>query len=157
MENYFLKIANFLTTKEDLEKFLDELDFVISQIFKNPEISLSQKTKGKIQDWFFESIKEWEEKEFKGKTENELQIFFSEIKEKILKLPQVKVSLAFCPNREFLKNLSLWFEKNFSQKFILDLKVDPKILGGIVFEISGKVFDFSLKRKIKELIEFLKK
>lgn len=50
-----------------------------------------------------------------------------------------------------LRQLSDAFSKKFSSKVLLEEKIDPSILGGIIVKVKGKTFDGSLKTTIQNL------
>ena len=50
----------------------------------------------------------------------------------------------------------LFFESEVAdagKKIVLDISVDPKIVGGLIIEFAGKYHDYSLKTKVDEFIE----
>ena len=67
----------------------------------------------------------------------------------------MKLKIAFSPSSEFLEEINQWFEKELSVKVILDLTINPKIVGGAIIEYQGNWRDFSLRKKIDNLIEKL--
>lgn len=110
---------------------------------------------------------EFEELVKKIRTKEELVSFLEEIAhlnknkeeqptkelEKYLRsLPEIKLEIAFSPENNFLEKISQWFEKELGQKIILDLTVNPKIVGGAIIEYQGNWRDFSLAKEIDKLI-----
>ena len=58
----------------------------------------------------------------------------------------------FNNNNDSLEKISQWFEKELGQKIILDLSINPKIVGGVIIEYQGNWRDFSLEKEIDSLI-----
>lgn len=65
----------------------------------------------------------------------------------------VNLTLAFLPSKSLVKKLALWFKKNFGSKVVLDIQVDPKILGGAILSFNGYYRDFSLKKKLERKLK----
>jgi len=152
MEEILKEVSKKILTKEDLSFFLDQIDTAKKFIFQKIEVPLSEKIKGKVSNDFLGFIQELERKNLISKNPEKNREFFESLKENLLKIPQIKIEIAFEPRREFLKEISDFFEKNFHQKLILDVTINPEIVGGIVFEFGGKIFDFSLAKEIEKKI-----
>ena len=75
-----------------------------------------------------------------------------ELEKYLRSLPEIKLEIAFSPENNFLEKISQWFEKELGQKIILDLTVNPKIVGGAIIEYQGNWRDFSLAKEIDKLI-----
>ncbi len=63
-------------------------------------------------------------------------------------LNELNLTLAFEPSQEFLDNIYKWVTKNIGQDLILNISVDPKILGGTVISFGGYYLDYSLSKKL---------
>lgn len=151
MQGYFAKIIKEIYTKEDLLFYLEEIDSAIDLILKEPKKSGFEKLKEKIATPLFNLLAEVKEKE-KQYREPKDQVFFLELLKKFLiSLPKVKIEMAIEPERETLIKISDWFERELGKKFILDVKINPKILGGLIIEYNGKWRDFSLAKKLKTI------
>lgn len=138
----FKNYLSDIFTKEELLFFLNELNFLEKSIFKKEkkelQINLSEKTRK-----FFLSLPPQGEKQ---------QRFIKKLKKILLSLPQVKITLAFSPSKEFIKEMALWLERRLKRKIILEIFVRPEIGGGAILEYEGKYLDFSLRKKIKEIL-----
>lgn len=62
--------------------------------------------------------------------------------------PVVKMTLAFEPDRDFIKNIAGFFSDNLEQKVVLDLVVDPLIIGGAKIICNDHYKDYSLASRI---------
>lgn len=151
MREYFLKLDEKIKSKEDLIFFLEEIDLASDLILREPKKELSQKLRGRIVSDLVEILEELKKKEKQYQDPQE-QIFFLQLLKKYLtSLPKIKIEIAFEPERKTLKKISQWFKENLKKKVILDLKINPKIIGGVKIEYRGKWRDFSLAKKIKEM------
>jgi F0F1-type ATP synthase delta subunit len=152
MKEVFDEFSKRILTKEDLIFYLDEIGVIEKLIFQKTEISLSEKAKEKVSNDFLNFVQELERKNLISKDPERNRAFFEEFKKYLLEIPQVKIEVAFKPKREFLKKIINFFEREFQRKIILDLTINPEIIGGIVFEWKGKIFDFSLAKRIEKII-----
>ena len=76
-----------------------------------------------------------------------------ELEKKLRSLPEIKLGIAFYPSDSFINRISLWFEKEFGQKTILDITVNPKIVAGATIEYKGNWRNFSIAKKIHQLLD----
>lgn len=59
-----------------------------------------------------------------------------------------KLEIAFEPRYEFVKELKEYFSKNLNQIVLLDLVINPTIIGGAIIICNNHYRDFSLSSKI---------
>lgn len=65
------------------------------------------------------------------------------------KLPMATVTLAVSLPKEEVARLGRWFRRNIDPQVLLDLRQDPKIIGGCQIIWQGFEGDFSLRKKFK--------
>ena len=148
----FGDFAKKIVTKEDLIFFLEEINLVKGLIFKNINIPLSKRVKENIREDFRKELEELEKKKIISKNPEENRIFFENFKKYLQNLPQVKIEMAFQPKKKFVNKIFLWLEKEINQKVVLDLIFNPEIVGGAIIEYQGKQINFTLAKKIDELV-----
>ena len=61
------------------------------------------------------------------------------------------MELAFEASREFLIKIKQWFKEKNQREVILDLSVNPEVVGGAIIEYQGKYRNLSVGKKIDEL------
>jgi len=152
MEELFEEFAKKIKTKEELIFYLEELSQAQEVAFRQGEALLSEKLKGKISEGLKNFFEKMEEKGMLSKNPEQQSSFLEKIKKYLLSLPEVKLEIAFSPSSDFLKKINLWFKEELGQKVILDLTVNPKIVGGAIIEYQGNWQDYSLAKKIDRLI-----
>lgn len=152
MEDFFSQISQEIITQEDLLSFLDDINTTKKAIFQNPSKPLSQKIQNKTSREFQEVLKRLLTPPLSRDKRKQIELL-DELRNYLLSLPKIKLTLAFQPNKEFLKQISKWLQKEVGQKIILDIFVNPHIVSGVIIEYKGKYLDFSL---IKEIQQFLK-
>lgn len=64
-------------------------------------------------------------------------------------VPTLTLTLAFDPSLNTLKRIVMLLENEIKYKFFLKTKLDKSVIGGAIFELNGKVFNYSLKNKFK--------
>ena len=70
------------------------------------------------------------------------------LREELDNLKTVRVTLSFEPSKEFVTKISNHLTDMGFSNFILDIMVDPKILGGAVLSYEGVHKDYSLLKEI---------
>ena len=63
----------------------------------------------------------------------------------------VEVTTAIELTEEQLKSLSVTLEESIGSKIDMVVIIDPKILGGLIISMGSRMFDSSIKSKIKRL------
>jgi len=152
MEKPLEEFTEKINTKEELIFYLEGLSQAQQAAFREGRALLSEKLKGKISKELKNFFEKMEEKGMLSKNPEQQYSFLEKIKKYLLSLPEVKLEIAFSPSNDFLKNISLWFKEELGQKVILDLTVNPKIVGGAIIEYQGNWRDYSLAREIDKLI-----
>lgn len=106
-----------------------------------------------------EKLKENLEKlkpKIKEDKKDEVLFFLRSLRNYLLSLPIVNLEIAFSPSLETVSKISQWFEENLKRKFILDFKINPRIVAGVIVEYQGKILNFSVLKEVKKEIEKLK-
>ncbi|MCD6114696.1 F0F1 ATP synthase subunit delta [bacterium] len=146
------RVQDYIYTKEDLNLFIQDAEKISDLVFKNPKLSLREKiekSKEKISNKFYDFFLELSQDGYSNKEKilKELE----ETKEELLKLPVLKIQLAFSPSPSFIKEISDWLKRNLKKKVLLDVEVNPVIVGGAILEYRGRYLDLSLKKEIEKL------
>lgn len=77
-------------------------------------------------------------------------------KNKFVSTTLISLKLAFKPSSEFLKTVKAWFEENAGIKVLLDLSVDPKIIGGAIIIANNHYRDYSVLSRIQPFMGKIK-
>ena len=152
MKKIFDQLAKKIITKEDLIFFIEEVNILQSFIFKNTRIPLSDRLNKKVEEDFKQYIKELEDQNLLSGSPNQQLSFFEDLKDYLQKIPQLKLEIAFSPPRSFLLAIKKWFREKNGQEVILDITVNPEIVGGATIEYQGRYRDFSLLEKLNKSI-----
>ncbi len=63
-------------------------------------------------------------------------------------IPTVQIRLAILPTKDILEKISDWLIENLGGKCVIDVTVDPTILGGVILESGGLFRDYSLAKRV---------
>lgn len=152
MKESFLKdLSSRILTKEELIVLFEEICLVQNCIFKDTNIPLSEKLKGKTRKEFTDFLKKIEKENSDFLNPNQQCAFFEDLKKNLKKIPQLKLEVAFEPSVEFLLKIKQWFYEKNRKEIILDFLVNPGIVGGAIIEYQGKYCNFSVGKEIDEL------
>jgi F0F1-type ATP synthase delta subunit len=80
-----------------------------------------------------------------------LQQFFTNASGAIRTLPTAHFILPFDPDRKIIKKIHEWLYENTGKTVILDLTIEPDIIGGCVISFNGRANDYSLAGKIDQM------
>jgi len=70
-----------------------------------------------------------------------------EIREALGGVHAVKITLAAEPPRSLVKEIWTWVGKHAGEEIILEIKINPGIIGGALIAWNGRYADFSLREK----------
>lgn len=119
-------------TKISLEK---KLDNYLSFSQKEKVISLCKKYSVDIND------------------ESVFEKFLITLKEAIANIPLATLRLAFEPTSSFIDEISDWLVSSIKKHFLIEVIIDPKIIGGAIITSKGIYIDLSIKKDIEEKIK----
>ena len=121
----FLPFANSINETRGLFRLIDTLSGLERVLFKGKEGTFSQK----VSDFL----------------PSDLVVIFKD-------LARIKITLAFEPTNNFILKINNVITNDIGQKVILDIVVDQFIIGGAAFEYQGKVYEYTLWRRLEEVI-----
>ena len=157
MENrseFFEKFASQIKTKEQLFFLLDEIEEAKRRVFKYKQTTtLSDKLNEAVSGNFRRNIVELENQGVLTKNTSSQNSFLVALKKSLSGLPCLRLTLAFTPADEFIEKLSDCVEKTAGEKVILDIFVQGRIIGGVLFEYEGEYRDYSLAKKLDAVLE----
>jgi F0F1-type ATP synthase delta subunit len=150
MEKNFSFLEERIFEKEDLISILKEISQLEQLVFKSqaPLSKKSEKTKERILHQFFLKL---EERGEIGLDQKEQFDFLEELKKWLKELPILKLEIAFSPSKKLIERISQWLKKEVGKKVILDVYINPKIVGGAILEYGGKFANFSLAKEIEKI------
>ncbi len=150
-KKYFKKFAEKIRTKEELIFYLEQIVKAKQLTFKAKNTFLSEKVKRKVSEDLREFLEEREREEIISRDAEKQFSFLEKLENYILSFKPIKLEIAFLPDERTVREVSQWIEEKVGRKVILDITVNPKIVGGAIIEYKGNWRDFSLAKKIDNL------
>lgn len=138
-DKIYSDILRYIKTKSDADELLVGLDRLSESLYLT-EPTAFERTLATLKAGYASAIRDALEK---GADKSTL---LSGLREKIISLKPLKLTLAFEPTAEFIEKLHEWTADNLGEEIVLDFEVNPKIIAGAVISYSGRYFDFSLSR-----------
>lgn len=146
-------LASIITT-DDAFYFSAEIDLVVNQLFsnasQNPQEILSSSYShtfvALISKAFTSSGISWDD-------HKAAKDFLLGLKQAILGLKIMKLTIAFKPTQQFLAFISHRIETEVNQHIILDIGYDPTIMGGALIIFEGAYKNLTLPRLVGRVFE----
>lgn len=79
-----------------------------------------------------------------------LSQIFSELEAKINQIQTLIIYIPFESNDEIAKAISTKIKETFQKQILLDIKLDPGLIGGCALSFKGIYKDFSIRARIEE-------
>lgn len=136
----YFEILSSIKTEKEKDLLTMQVGALIDSLYKTNGAEFEKEFEG--MDYNIASI-------IKQVPKEALSDFLTSLKEKIIALPTIRITLSFKPTMSFLNKL----HQNWPQEGVLEIGSDPSILGGIIFESQGKHVDLSIKRKMDQVLE----
>ena len=77
-----------------------------------------------------------------------IQTFLTQIRSGISSLPIITLTIAFAPKDHTITRISQWLATQLARPVVLDISVDPAIIGGVVILYEGMYKDYSLHKRL---------
>ena len=143
----YSEISESLITKSDYETLLSELDILEESLYKRGDSGFNKTLKDEVREGTANLILDLSQHEdLKTLLENLKKYLTTETK-------FLNITLAIDPSKSVVNEIGA-FSKSLSGKNIcVDIKVDKNILGGATFDLGGKFMDFSVAKKLEEVLK----
>lgn len=139
-------------TTEDVVKLDEEIDSLLQSIYHVDKHMFEDTLEKMVRIRVAMEIRDLVQQGTSSKKE-EIRSLLSDAYRIICALPILQLTLAFEPSEAVIGNISRWARKNLISGILLDLSLDKSILGGAIIMFHGKFYDFSLRKKLKEIFE----
>lgn len=146
-----IDLSSFFKTKSQASEFSARLGLILQNIYQpgfNLEKVLSSQFNLNMKDKFITLLRDCA---VNINSIGELKLFLEKIRDRISAMPVISLTLAFEPTEQTTQVLSDWFLLN-KKQVLLDIKVDPSIIGGAIIAFQGKYKDFSIKPQFEQII-----
>lgn len=130
-------VAENLKTKEDLVEKIDSLNSLRMLVFKDNSVDKTALNQAYLAA-FGRNIDE-----NLSSNREALSTLIDQTQNYLESLKVVNLTLAFEPSHEFLLRLKKFFQEALGQTVVINLVVNPTIIGGVILENNGKYLDYS--------------
>jgi len=142
------QILSRIRTTEDQEKILEEIDLLLSSFYQDKGMGFDSTLRTKVRFWFSSILKEEFSKEKVDKEE-----FLNTLRQKVLDMEKVYLTLAFEPSIDTLDRISGLIRTFIGKPCLIDFSFDPRLIGGVEIIYKGEYRDFSFRRIFEEEFE----
>lgn len=148
MNERFKSLFEDINTVEEVQMFLRQLDN-LSQVLYKTRPSIEQK----IEDNLDYTLKDkmitlLEECGAIDSGIDEVEKVLDEIRADIKEYPTLRMEVAYTPTSSHVMHLAEWIQYNLKRKILIDVIVNPDLIGGAVIGYNGKMFRHTLKEMI---------
>lgn len=153
--NDVLSFFEGLVLVSDREKLIDQIEMVRREIFavSNSE-TLEQTLKKQLSESrakeFFLYLSKYKKNIYDGHIIEEI---LESLRGKAMDLDVVRLSLAIDMSRSEISELHTKLTEQLNQRVLLDVHIEPSLLGGLRLEYNGVYLDLSLSTRIKGMIQ----
>ncbi len=134
-DSHLQSLCQLLGTKERMHAFVTSLDQIIQQQSQTASFQLPDDLFTRDEFALLREV---------VKTYTDLKA----LRKQVFEVPLLMMQISFIPTKNFLKKLVASLQSDLNEPFLLDLVVNPGIIGGCVIEFKGMYSDHSLKRDI---------
>jgi hypothetical protein len=132
-------------------------DFLEQQFFKPDPVTLTQFVAKRNIDGDPQILQALGDDFYASFTRDTVYQLLETINKTVTQLPAVKVYLPYQPDTAGMAKLGDWFKTNVNSRVLLDIQVDPTMVGGLAVVAGGMWRDYSLrywmKKKQNEIVE----
>ena len=153
--NDVLSFFEGLVLVSDREKLIDQIEMVRREIFavSNSE-TLEQTLKKQLSESrakeFFLYLSKYKKNIYDGHIIEEI---LESLRGKAMDLDVIRLSLAIDMSRSEISELHTKLTEQLNQRVLLDVHIEPSLLGGLRLEYNGVYLDLSLSTRIKGMIQ----
>lgn len=140
------QIYSEIQTKEDFKLVNNELDLLESGLYKKGKASFEEILAGSIRKSTANMISNL----LTIKNQKEV---ITELKNQLAMVKFMELTISFEPSTKTINKISSLVKSSISPNIALDIKIDKEIIGGAVISYNGKYLDFSLKKKLEEVLK----
>lgn len=139
----------------DREKLIDQIEMVRREIFAvNNSETLEQTLKKQLSESrakeFFLYLSKYKKNIYDGHIIEEI---LESLRGKAMDLDVVRLSLAIDMSRSEISELHTKLTEQLNQRVLLDVHIEPSLLGGLRLEYNGVYLDLSLSTRIKGMVQ----
>lgn len=139
-------VTQFVRSSTELGTLLSEIEIIKKALFDSGG--------GGVDEVLASSVRESVASIFKEKFKKEApEKYLEGLESELSGLQEIRLTLASELSGDQMENVYSWVSANVGQGVIVNVELDPKILGGAVITFKGKYYDGSLVKTVEELLQ----
>lgn len=154
--NFFLPFLTNLSTTNEAAEVVEEINNLLNQYYKNDQTTSIMSWAKKLKPELFQSLEMVLENNniAEGNT-SVLKLFLEQLEKAVQSCKVLSVTIAAPANQQLVNKLSQYGKSQFGNTTIIEITVDPTIIGGAIVTYQGNYLDYSIKRKLDEYFKQL--
>ncbi|MGI5826508.1 MAG: F0F1 ATP synthase subunit delta [Patescibacteria group bacterium] len=146
-------ILDLVNTKSEANDLIKQLDGLIESLYEVKGSVESKMNKNLTQELKEALLKVCRKNKVDLNNAIAFQKFLESLKIAVQKIPLAKLSFAFEPNGDIIKKIASWIAVNLKEKVLIEIEVNPAIIGGLLIEFNGNYKDYSLRNKLSDFFK----
>lgn len=144
-------LHEFIKTKDEAQETIVLFEKMSDEIFKS-NFELKQYLLDNTSNSFLDAtLGAITDNNVKIEDKAALQKFLKNAAIEIENLPTAHIILAFPPKKILVTKIQQWFFDNIKSLVVIDISIDPDIIGASIVSFNGRANDYSLKNKIEQM------
>jgi len=140
-------ILSLIKTTTESADFLQEIDMLTSGLYKKAGVASEVDPSQRMRPDFALILKKVPQSNWHS--------FLSGLRQAISQMRVLRLTLAMVPTTAVLQHTTTWVKTNVGVDVVVEIQVDPSLIGGAVVNFAGKFRDLSLKPSFeKELANY---
>ena len=159
----YSEILEGILTRDDVLRFIEQLGNLEQELFHSSDHGLSSDSIGEVfgRALPYDKAKRVQvliHKAHIAETDiMAVKSILDVIKQYLQSIPVATVTLAFEPNLAQVRRILQSITQSYGKAAVLQIVIDPSIVGGMVLEWEGKYHDYSIKKKVKKYFEAMRR
>ncbi len=146
MRTNFLEVLRIRTTGEQQE-WISLLDEILNDNKSEPDFNLESYSQKNFTFIQLECLENY----LKDTTKKDIYSKLMELRDELITLPVVNMTIAFEPTSNFLDRIIGIIRKKVTPQAIMHLSISRQIIGGFLLDFQGRFYDASLVNMIHAL------
>jgi F0F1-type ATP synthase delta subunit len=140
-------------TTADAEQLMSQLDLMLTNLYKVDKEQFEKTINHNLNYDIADSLKNTLHSAGISPTNHEdMKLFLTGLKAELQSCEIITLTIAFEPSAELVTTISDWVHNNLGSKVLLEVNVDPYIIGGAIIIFNGKYLNISVKKKLDDIL-----
>ena len=139
-------------TTSDAEALMNQLDQMLANLFRIDKVTFEKNVNHNLNYDIANALKNTiATSGITYANHEEMKSFLTGLKEELKSCQVMTLTIACKPSAELVNSICDWVNENLGRKVLLEVNVDPYILGGAIIIFNGVYMNFSVKKKLEDI------